>query len=170
MKKQAERLRLIRVSKGMSQENVAKSLDITVGAYSKIERGVTKLSLNRLGDLAKIFDIDLNDFIRYLNGESESLDRKLNIPGGTTTNTYGTNPSSDAEVALLRKIINLYDESKELNTRAVVRNMLENNNVNVGSFIEVLRECSTNLSSKKLDANQITNYNKGLEKVIELLG
>jgi recombination DNA repair RAD52 pathway protein len=73
-------------------------------------------------------------------------------------------------VALLRKIINLYDESKELNTRAVVRNMLENNNVNVGSFIEVLRECSTNLSSKKLDANQITNYNKGLEKVIELLG
>ncbi len=170
MKKQAERLRLIRVSKGMSQENVAKSLDITVGAYSKIERGVTKLSLNRLGDLAKIFDIDLNDFIRYLNGESESLDRKLNIPGAGASNTYGTNTSSDAEVALLRKIINLYDESKELNTRAVVRNMLENNNVNVVSFIEVLRECSTNLSSKKLDANQITNYNKGLEKVIELLG
>ena len=62
MKKQAERLRLIRVSKGMSQENVSKALDITVGAYSKIERGVTKLSLNRLADLAKIFDIELNDF------------------------------------------------------------------------------------------------------------
>ena len=51
MKKQAERLRLIRVSKGMSQENVSKALDITVGAYSKIERGVTKLSLNRLADV-----------------------------------------------------------------------------------------------------------------------
>jgi transcriptional regulator with XRE-family HTH domain len=171
MKKQAERLRLIRVSKGMSQENVAKALDITVGAYSKIERGVTKLSLNRLGDLAKIFDIDLNDFIRYLNGESESLDKKLNIPGaGSSGNTFGGGQTADAEVALLRKIINLYDESKELNTKAVVRNMLENSSVNVNSFIEVLRECSTNLSSKKLDANQITNYNKGLEKLIELLG
>lgn len=169
MKKQAERLRLIRVSKGMSQENVAKSLDITVGAYSKIERGVTKLSLNRLGDLARIFDIDLNDFIRYLNGESDTLDRKLNIPGAGSTTSFGGGGTADAEVALLRKIINLYDESKELNTKAVVRNMLENNNVNIGSFIEVLKECSTNLSARKLDASQITNYNKGLEKLIELL-
>ena len=35
MKKQADRLRLIRVSKGMSQENVAKALDITVGPIQK---------------------------------------------------------------------------------------------------------------------------------------
>jgi transcriptional regulator with XRE-family HTH domain len=168
MKKQAERLRLIRVSKGMSQENVAKSLDITVGAYSKIERGVTKLSLNRLADLAKIFDIELNDFIRYINGESDTLDRKLSIPGGSTS-SYSSSGSMEAEVTLLRKIINLYDESKELNTKAVVRNLLENNNVYISSFIEVLRECSTNLSSRKLDANQITNFNKGIEKITELL-
>ena len=141
MKKQADRLRLIRVSKGMSQENVAKALDITVGAYSKIERGVTKLSLNRLDDLSKIFDIELNDFIRYLNGESDSLDRKLNIPGGGSQSNYGNqNAPVDSEVALLRKIINLYDESKELNTKAVIRNIFEGNNVNVPSFIDVLKE------------------------------
>lgn len=170
MKKQADRLRLIRVSKSMSQENVAKALDITVGAYSKIERGVTKLSLNRLADLARIFDIEINDFIRYLNGESDSLDRKLNIPGaGTAAGFSQGSGSADPEVALLRKIINLYDESKELNTKAVVRNMFENNNISIPMFIEVLKDCSTNLSSKKLDANQITNYNKGLERVVELL-
>jgi transcriptional regulator with XRE-family HTH domain len=171
MKKQAERLRLIRVSKSMSQENVAKALDITVGAYSKIERGVTKLSLNRLADLSKIFDIELNDFIRYLNGESDSLDRKLNIPGsGNPTGFSNSSAPIDSEVALLRKIINLYDESKELNTKAVIRNIFENNNVNVASFIDVLKDCSTNLASRKLDANQITNYNKGLERIVELLG
>jgi transcriptional regulator with XRE-family HTH domain len=171
MKKQADRLRLIRVSKGMSQENVAKALDITVGAYSKIERGVTKLSLNRLDDLSKIFDIELNDFIRYLNGESDSLDRKLNIPGaGGQTNFGNQNAPVDSEVALLRKIINLYDESKELNTKAVIRNIFEGNNVNVPSFIDVLKESSNTLSSKKLDANQITNYNKGIERIVELLG
>lgn len=171
MKKQADRLRLIRVSKGMSQENVAKALDITVGAYSKIERGVTKLSLNRLDDLSKIFDIELNDFIRYLNGESDSLDRKLNIPGHGGQSNYGNqNTPVDSEVALLRKIINLYDESKELNTKAVIRNIFEGNNVNVPSFIDVLKESSNTLSSKKLDANQITNFNKGIERIVELLG
>jgi transcriptional regulator with XRE-family HTH domain len=169
MKKQAERIRLIRVSKGMSQENVAKALDITVGAYSKIERGVTKLSLNRLGDLSKIFDIDLNEFIRYINGESDTLDRKLNIPGAVTSGSYAGSGSMEAELTLLRKIINLYDESKELNTKSVVRNMFENAHVNVPSFMEVLRDCSATLSSRKLDASQIGNFNKGLEKIVELL-
>ncbi len=169
MKKQAERLRLIRVSKSMSQENVAKALNITVGAYSKIERGVTKLSLNRLGDLAKIFDIELNDFIRYLNGETDSLDKRLNIPGGGSSSSSHSSGTGDAEVALLKKIINLYDESKELNTKAVVKNMFENNNVSINSFIDVLKEVSSGLSSKKLDANQITNYNKGVERIIDLL-
>jgi transcriptional regulator with XRE-family HTH domain len=170
MKKQAERLRLIRVSKGMSQENVAKALEITVGAYSKIERGVTKLSLNRLADLAKIFDIELNDFIRYLNGETDSLDKKLHIPGSSSASQYSASQTSnDSEVALLRKIINLYDESKELNTKAVVRNIFESNHVHVLSFIEVLKDCSSSYASKKLDGNQITNFNKGIEKIIDLL-
>jgi DNA-binding XRE family transcriptional regulator len=173
MKKQAERLRLIRVSKSMSQENVAKALNITVGAYSKIERGVTKLSLNRLADLAQIFDIELNDFIRYLNGESDTLDRKLNIPGGgssmSSSSSSSSSSSNDSEVALLKKIINLYDESKELNTKAVVRNMFENNNVNIHSFIDVLRDCSGTLAARKLDANQITNFNKGIDRIVELL-
>jgi transcriptional regulator with XRE-family HTH domain len=169
MKKQADRLRLIRVSKGMSQENVAKALDITVGAYSKIERGVTKLSLNRLGDLSRIFDIDLNDFIRYLNGESDTLDHRLNIPGAGAQPSFGGTAAPDSEVALLRKIINLYDESRELNTKTVVKNIFENHNVNIGSFVEVMKDCSNHLASRKLDANQITNFNKGLEKLVELL-
>jgi len=170
MKKQAERLRLIRVSKGMSQENVSKALDITVGAYSKIERGVTKLSLNRLADLAKIFDIELNDFIRYLNGESDTLDKKLQIPGsGTTSNYSSSSHSNDSEVALLRKIINLYDESKELNTKAVIRNIFENHHINTNSFVEVLKDCSSSYASKKLDGNQITNFNKGIERIADLL-
>lgn len=168
MKKQADRLRLVRVSKGMSQENVAKALNITVGAYSKIERGVTKLSLNRLADLANIFDLDLNEFIRYLNGEQETLDNKLNIPvGGGSSSSYGSS-SNDPEVALLKKLINLYEESKELNTKAVVKHMFENNNVNSNQFADVLRE-TINLVSKKLDGTQLTNYKKGVERVIELL-
>jgi len=168
MKKQADRLRLIRVSKGMSQENVAKALEITVGAYSKIERGVTKLSLNRLDDLSKIFDIEINSFIRYLNGEADSLDTNLNIPGASQNNSFSSSVN-EQEVALLRKIINLYEESKELNTKNVLKNLIEANGVNLPSFLDILKDCSSNLSSRRLDANQITNYNKGLERLVELL-
>jgi transcriptional regulator with XRE-family HTH domain len=168
MKKQADRLRLVRVSKGMSQENVAKALDITVGAYSKIERGVTKLSLNRLADLANIFDLDLNEFIRYLNGEQDNLDSNLNIPlNSGSSSSYGSS-SNDPEVALLKKLINLYEESKELNTKSVVKHMFENNNIITNQFTDILRE-TVSIVSKKLDSNQITNYKKGVEKVIELL-
>lgn len=168
MRKQADRLRLIRVSKGMSQENVAKALEITVGAYSKIERGVTKLSLNRLDDLSKIFDIEINSFIRYLNGEADSLDTNLNIPGSSQSTSFSTS-TNEQEVALLRKIINLYEESKELNTKNVLKNLIEANGVNLPSFLDVLKDCSSNLASRRLDGNQITNYNKGLERLIELL-
>jgi transcriptional regulator with XRE-family HTH domain len=168
MKKQAERLRLVRVSKGMSQENVAKALDITVGAYSKIERGVTKLSLNRLADLANIFDLELNDFIRYLNGEQESLDNKLNIPMGGGGSSSSNFSSSDPEAALLRKLVHLYEESKELNTKSVVKHMFENSGVTASAFIEVLKE-SVSAVSKKMDGNALTNYKKGVERVIDLL-
>ena len=47
--------------------------------------------------------------------------------------------------------------------------MFENNNVNINSFIDVLKEVSSGLATKKLDGNQITNYNKGLERIIDLL-
>jgi transcriptional regulator with XRE-family HTH domain len=164
MKKQADRLRLIRVSKNMSQENVAKALEITVGAYSKLERGVTRLNLDRIDQLARIFDIELNDFIRYVNGESDTSERKLQIPGSGNHGTTG-----DQEVVLLRKIINLYDESRDMNIKAALKNQLENNQVNIASFVEVLKDITANMSSKKLDANQITNFAKGIEKLTELL-
>jgi len=41
-------LRVIRLGKGLSQEAVAMDLNITTSAYSKIERGETNVSLDRV--------------------------------------------------------------------------------------------------------------------------
>ena len=46
--------------------------------------------------------------------------------------------------------------------------MFENNNIATNQFTDILRE-TVSIVSKKLDSNQITNYKKGVEKVIELL-
>ena len=58
-----EKIRLIRESKGLTQEDVAKKLDISVISYGDIERGNTNLKLNRLEQIAKILEISLPELI-----------------------------------------------------------------------------------------------------------
>jgi len=79
MKKQAERLRLIRVSKGMSQENVAKSLDITVGAYSKIERGETELTISKLEKISQVLGIDLAQLLSFDSSQIFNISGNQNV-------------------------------------------------------------------------------------------
>jgi transcriptional regulator with XRE-family HTH domain len=59
----SEGLRMARITKGLSQENIAFELGITPGAYSKIERGITDVSLSRLVDIAKVMGIPLADLV-----------------------------------------------------------------------------------------------------------
>ena len=53
-----ERIRIQRVSKSLSQENIANELDLSIGAYSNIERGKTEISVARLYRIAKVLKID----------------------------------------------------------------------------------------------------------------
>jgi len=55
----SEKLKLIRHIKQWSQEEVAHRLNISPSTYGSMERGETKLSLERLKELARIFEIDL---------------------------------------------------------------------------------------------------------------
>lgn len=52
-----EKIRLQRLTKKYSQEYMAFSLDISQAAYSKIECGETKLTLDRIYEIAEILEI-----------------------------------------------------------------------------------------------------------------
>jgi transcriptional regulator with XRE-family HTH domain len=52
----AEKIRILRLSKNLSQQNIADELNLTVAAYSNIERGVSDINLARLSDIARILD------------------------------------------------------------------------------------------------------------------
>lgn len=56
-------IRAIRLNKRLSQQSMANRLHITVSAYSKIERSHTQLTIERLSEIAKIFNVT-EDFIR----------------------------------------------------------------------------------------------------------
>lgn len=57
-----KRIRKIRESKDLSQENMAEDLKMTTSAYSKIERGVTDPSATKLLKIAEILKVDVRDF------------------------------------------------------------------------------------------------------------
>ncbi len=63
MKKQVtDKIRKLRVEKGISQDNVAFELGISHSSYSKIERGETDPNLSRLFELARIFGVGITEF------------------------------------------------------------------------------------------------------------
>jgi transcriptional regulator with XRE-family HTH domain len=56
-----EKIRLIRETKGLTQEQVAEKLKISVNSYGDIERGNNDVKLSRLEQIAELFEIKLSE-------------------------------------------------------------------------------------------------------------
>ncbi|MBC7568724.1 MAG: helix-turn-helix transcriptional regulator, partial [Spirosoma sp.] len=52
-----EKIRLQRLQRGFSQENMADLLNLSTTAYGDIERGKTELTLSRLNQIATVLNI-----------------------------------------------------------------------------------------------------------------
>lgn len=61
------RIRKLRESKDYTQDNMAAELEITAGAYAKIERGETDPSATRLLKIAEILEVDVISFFQDKN-------------------------------------------------------------------------------------------------------
>lgn len=72
-----EKIRKIRIIKGFSQEYIADLLEISQSAYSDIERGKTKINLERLKKVALIFEVDVNYILDF--HESQFLAKPIQI-------------------------------------------------------------------------------------------
>ncbi|WDF67640.1 helix-turn-helix transcriptional regulator [Sphingobacterium oryzagri] len=100
-----KKIRLLRHQKGWSQEDVAKRLDISIPAFSKIETGITDVNLSRLNQISKLFSLSLVQLLSTSDSEEEKqiqdeineLSKKLQ--------------SRDGEVIeLQKKVIDLYEQ------------------------------------------------------------
>ncbi|HXH18556.1 MAG TPA: helix-turn-helix transcriptional regulator [Chitinophagales bacterium] len=81
-----ENIRALRMAKGLTQEFMAKKLKMDVANYSRIERGVAKLTVERLQEIAEILNTGINELVH------------LNIQ-----NTLGSASSEDARMQELLK-------------------------------------------------------------------
>ncbi|GAA4311671.1 hypothetical protein GCM10023149_06760 [Mucilaginibacter gynuensis] len=71
MKTLGKKIRLLRHQKGWSQEDVAKKLDISIPAFSKIETGITDINLSRLEQIATLFEMSVVQLLTFNNTEEE---------------------------------------------------------------------------------------------------
>jgi transcriptional regulator with XRE-family HTH domain len=105
MKTLGKKIRLLRHQKGWSQEDVAKRLDISIPAFSKIETGITDINLSRLEQIATLFDMGVVQLLTF--NESEH-DQKF-----ITELENVSKKLSDREtevIELQKKVIELFEE------------------------------------------------------------
>ncbi len=105
MKALGKKIRLLRHQKGWSQEDVAKRLDISIPAFSKIETGITDVNLSRLEQISNLFDMNIVQLLTFndpeeelkYNNDLDAISKKLQ------------DRESDI-IDLQKKIIDLYEE------------------------------------------------------------
>lgn len=65
MKEILKNIRLIRETKGLSQDQIAERLKISQSQYARFERGATKTDLETLSEFAQSVGMNLIDVITY---------------------------------------------------------------------------------------------------------
>ena len=58
-------IKAIRISKGITQDEISEKLSMTQGNYTRIESGKTQLTIERIEQLANIFEMSVTALIQY---------------------------------------------------------------------------------------------------------
>ena len=75
-----EKIRKVRESKAWSQEQMAEKLNMSLNGYVKIERGETKLYLDKLEQIAQVFDIDV---VELMQSDGQNIRFQIESPLGS---------------------------------------------------------------------------------------
>ncbi len=122
------KIRTFRENKKLSQENVAKELDITTSAFSKIERGITDASISRLESISKILEVNLSQLL-----PETSANNLYNYGNGSaiiSNNTGSINVEQDKRVEVLEaQVAELAKCLKEL---GIKKQSIDLNNTTIG--------------------------------------
>ncbi len=94
-----KKIRKLRELKNMTQEYVAKRIEMSISGYGKIERGESNLSLYKMEKIAKIIGFDIDEIVQF--DEEELL---INVKAKNPSEGGDTNMPNQ-EVKLLEQII-----------------------------------------------------------------
>lgn len=96
---------MLRHQKAWSQEDVAKRLDISIPAFSKIETGITDINLSRLEQISNLFEMSVVQLLTFNDMEQEQkFVNELELVNKKLT---------DREIEIIelqKKVIELFEE------------------------------------------------------------
>lgn len=67
-----ERLKKARLSKGLTQEDLAEALDLSVAFLSRVERGNTHINLTRLSQICSILELSEGEILNGTSSKSSN--------------------------------------------------------------------------------------------------
>lgn len=67
-----KRLKKARLAKGLTQDNLAESLNISIAYLSRIETGTTKVNLRRLSEICNLLDVSESEILSGVSDDSQS--------------------------------------------------------------------------------------------------
>lgn len=102
-----EKIRILREMNHLSQEDMAEKLNMSSSGYAKIERGETKLYLEKLQQIAHILNIDI---IELINSPERNICFLINENSQSSSNYYANNDALIIENEKLKLAINYKDE------------------------------------------------------------
>ncbi|MEB0261124.1 MULTISPECIES: helix-turn-helix transcriptional regulator [unclassified Mucilaginibacter] len=108
-----KKIKSLRQKKAWSQGDVAKLLDISVPAFSKIETEITDLSLSRLEKIAEIFGVSLPDMLLPASEQSKEYTDEL-VKAKETITEY-----SFKILHLQEYVITLYEELHQFKKHSI---------------------------------------------------
>ncbi len=108
MKTLGKKIRLLRHQKGWSQEDVAKRLEISIPAFSKIETGITDVNLSRLEQISKLFEMSIVQLLTFNDSEQQ----EKYVSELETANKKLQQRESEV-LELQKKVIELYEELRQ---------------------------------------------------------
>ncbi len=90
-----------------TQEEMADKLNLSLGAYKKIENGVTKLDIDRLNQIANILETSLIELLSFTDGIY--IEQIVTNKGAISANEFHLHDSENTK-ELYEQIINLKNE------------------------------------------------------------
>jgi len=109
-----KRIKTLRQQKDWSQSDIAKLLNISVPAFSKIESDVTDVNISRLNQIAETFGVPVTDLISTQVEPSQSLLDELKEAKDTIA-------AQSVKINQLQEyIITLYEQLHKKHTQDVI--------------------------------------------------
>jgi len=110
------KIRNIRELKNYTQEYMAERLGVTQAGYSKIEKGKTSLSYEKLVEIGRILDVSVEDIISF------EYDKYINNYNKITGNNNGSILINTDNTSILKE---LYEDKIQLLEKLLNRTEIE---------------------------------------------